>query len=120
MMPTRVRFLYEIARLLDYARDQEIQLVCFYFHRSDEEQARLVAEGKSRVQRSKHQDWLAMDFALFDDLDEDGRIDQDEIRWKDDPRYTRLGEFWEALGGRWGGRWKDPYDPYHFEAGREW
>jgi hypothetical protein len=36
-----------------------------------------------------------------------------------DPRYTTLGQYWESLGGVWGGRWKDPFDPYHFEWSKE-
>jgi hypothetical protein len=30
--------------------------------------------------------------------------------------YTIAGEIWERYGGRWGGRWKQPCDPGHFEA----
>jgi len=119
-IPKRVKFLFCIAKLLDFAAQNEIQVICFTFHRTQEEQTRLFLEGKSKVRFSKHQEWLAMDFALIDDVNEDGKIDPDEIRWRDDPRYEELGRFWESLGGRWGGRWKTPHDPYHFEAGEDW
>lgn len=29
--------------------------------------------------------------------------------------YTALGELAEGLGLTWGGRWKKPFDPGHFE-----
>ena len=29
--------------------------------------------------------------------------------------YRALGEWWEAQGGVWGGRWTTPQDPGHFE-----
>jgi hypothetical protein len=56
-----------------------------------------------------------VDIAVVDDLDGDQVIDKNEIRWSMDPRYTTLGQYWESLGGVWGGRWKEPFDPYHFE-----
>ena len=31
--------------------------------------------------------------------------------------YLPLGLFWEKLGGTWGGRWKKPFDPFHFQYG---
>lgn len=32
-----------------------------------------------------------------------------------DPFYTKIGLIGEALGLTWGGRWKKPFDPGHFE-----
>lgn len=39
------------------------------------------------------------------------RTDQIPFAW-----WERLGSFWEALGGRWGGRF-DPPDLNHFDSG---
>jgi len=40
----------------------------------------------------------------------------DKLQWDDaDPAWAVIGELGEALGLRWGGRWKDPHDPGHLE-----
>lgn len=73
-----------------------------------------LKQGKSKVKHSKHQDRLAIDLNLFI-----------KGRYITDPeRYRPLGEFWECLGGRWGGRFglqkndydtKIGFDANHFE-----
>lgn len=114
----KFEFLYNIGLLIAFCKDKGIKVICFTFYRSPEQQAIEVEAGRSKVTHSKHQDWLAMDFALWDDLDADGNVDNNEIRWSDDPRYTQMGEYWESLGGTWGGRWKKSgfNDIYHFEG----
>ncbi len=109
----RAQFLYNLGLLLVWCESKDISLICFTFYRSPEQQKIEYDAGRSRVLHGKHQDWLAIDLALWDDLDKDGRVDKDEIRWKNDPRYLQMGEYWESLGGTWGGRWKNPHDPYH-------
>lgn len=74
----------------------------------------LVANGKSKVHNSPHNDRLAVDFNVFIT----GKLaTPDEIRL--------MGEKWESLGGRWGGRFGDNpatahiegWDSGHFQAG---
>ena len=113
---TRSEFLHNIGKLLVWCKDYEVDLVCFTFFRSQEQQQIEVDAGRSRTLNSKHTKWLAMDFALWDDVDEDGSVDKDELRWKNDPRYASMGEYWESLGGTWGGRWASLNDIYHFEG----
>lgn len=108
-------FLVNVGRLLLKARELGIPVIVFTFHRSAEEQASEFAAGRSRSMTGFHPLWLAIDLALFQDMDHDGKVDKDEIRWRMDPRYITLGQYWESLGGVWGGRWKDPFDPYHFQ-----
>ena len=74
------------------------------WYRTRERQAQLVAEGKSWTFNSKHLDGLAVDIILL----KDGKP-----CW-DNEDYKPLGEFWEKLGGRWGGSWKQR-DSVHFE-----
>ena len=73
----------------------------------------LKYNGRTRVLVSKHSERRAMDLNLF----VNGRLAQPE-------QYRPLGEKWEALGGKWGGRFgveKGEYatrvgwDPGHFE-----
>lgn len=108
-------FLVNVARLLLKAHELGIRVMIFTFWRSPEDQVKEFNAGRSRTKEGLHPRWLAIDLGLWDDLDEDLVVDKDEIRWSNDPRYTTLGQFWESLGGIWGGRWKDPFDPYHFE-----
>jgi len=56
--------------------------------------------------RSKHPDRLAVDFNLFI-----------EGKYRRDTEAHRpLGEYWESIGGKWGGRFKDGN---HYEYGDE-
>jgi len=73
----------------------------------------LVSNGRSKVRASAHTERRAVDVNLF----VDGKLATPE-------QYRPLGEKWEALGGRWGGRFSvDPkdyaekvgWDPPHFE-----
>ena len=112
---TRWEFLHNVGKLLVYAASLGINLICFTFYRSPAQQLIEYEAGRSRVKHGKHQDWKAIDFAIVEDINEDGVVDKDEIRWNMNPKYLLLGEYWESLGGTWGGRWKDPCDPYHFE-----
>jgi len=108
-------FLVNVGRLLIKALQLGIPVIVFTFYRSPIDQMVEFDAKRSRTLKGLHQMWLAIDLALWEDADKDGNVDKDEIRWKADPRYTTLGQYWESLGGVWGGRWKDPFDPYHFE-----
>lgn len=82
--------------------------------RTEEQQSLYLRSGKSRTMSSLHLKRLAIDFNLF----RDGRY------LTDADLYRPLGEKWEALGGRWGGRFglsvadypeKTGWDSNHFE-----
>lgn len=108
-------FLINLARLSARAFELGISFIVFTFYRSPVDQAIEFNAHRSRVAVSLHQSWLAIDLALWEDLNLDGTVNKDELHWNFDPRYNTLGQYWESLGGVWGGRWKDPCDPYHFE-----
>lgn len=108
-------FLVNVGRLLLKAWELGIPVIVFTFYRSPEDQVNEFAAGRSRTMDSRHACWLAIDVALWDDMDKDGTVDKFEICWKGDARYITLGQYWESLGGVWGGRWEVPNDPYHFE-----
>ena len=87
--------------------------------RTAEEQAAAVARGASRVQRSKHQDGLAIDVCPYETWALHG---PDKLQWNiSDPVWRRIGQIGEALGLRWGGRFRPlnaegmGWDPGHFE-----
>jgi len=118
----RLNFFIESAKFEIWAIEQAcILIACFTFWRSPEQQLIEYNAGRSSLKLGKHQRWLAKDYMVIDDLDKDFIIDRDEIRWgfkQDDltDPYWRLGLEWEKRGGIWGGRWKKPCDPYHFEG----
>lgn len=119
---TRLEFLVESARFEVWAYEQAgIPIACFTFYRSPEEQKKEYDAGRSSLLFGNHQRWLAKDYCVVVDEDKDWVVDKDEIRWScnvkdpNDP-YVVLGTEWERRGGGWGGRWKVPFDPYHFEG----
>jgi len=110
----RVEFNQKFGMLSVYATIMEIPFICTSYSRTAAEQHRLFlvggktyCDGYEKI--SMHQLDRARDIAI---VDETGAIVND---YGDHPSYAVLGEFWESLGGIWGGRWKDPYDIFHFE-----
>lgn len=112
----RGEFLYSLGKLLVYAQEQGIKVIAFTVYRSPEDQLKEYNAGRSQVKVGKHQKWLAIDLAIWEDMDEDGNVDKDEIRWNNDPRYSILGNYWKSIGGIWGGTWISLKDIYHFEG----
>lgn len=83
--------------------------------RTTQEQAAAVARGVSWVQHSKHQDGLAIDICPYETWQLHG---DDKLQWNaTDPTWQVLGRIGEALGLRWGGRFKPQRDLGHFEMG---
>jgi hypothetical protein len=56
--------------------------------------------------RSKHQYGLAIDVVP---------VVKSVAVWDNAALWRKVGVIGEKLGLRWGGRWKKPYDPGHFE-----
>ena len=119
---TRLKFLLESAKFEVWAYEVAgIIIATFTFWRSPEQQAIEYHAGRSGVLIGKHQTWQAKDYCVVEDKNENWIVNKDEIRWSfnpsnlDDP-YLILGIEWEKRGGIWGGRWKKPCDPYHFEG----
>ena len=80
--------------------------------RTQAEQDAAVTRGVSWVSHSKHQDGLAIDICPFQIWME---IGPDKLAWDaGDPQWAKIGAIGEALGLRWGGRWKIP-DLGHLE-----
>ena len=55
------------------------------------------------LSNSLHRSRLAIDINLFK-LSADGSVEY----IKDDEGHRELGEWWESVGGTWGGRFSDP------------
>ncbi|MBU9852770.1 M15 family metallopeptidase [Rahnella aceris] len=68
------------------------------------QQAQLNAKSGTGIANSLHTQRLAVDFNLF----VDGQYQTQSSA------YLPLGEYWESLGGSWGGRFKTNPDGNHF------
>ena len=85
--------------------------------RSLEQQKINVARGVSKTMNSMHLLGLAVDIAFLSDITDDRKINYTP------DQYKMLGEYWESIGGRWGGRFGDDpkttkiegWDSGHFE-----
>jgi len=80
--------------------------------RTPEEHAENLAKGVSWTTRSKHLDGLAIDICPYDVYSMTG---PDKLAWDANLAvWQKIGPLGEALGLRWGGRWK-VRDMGHFE-----
>jgi hypothetical protein len=113
------RFQMVAMQLLARLVEAGIPVMITNTRRTDLEQAQAIATGHSQVQRSKHQDGLAIDVCPYDVYQLDG---PDKLQWdRDDPVWPKMGVVGEHLGLRWGGRFHPldehglGWDPGHFE-----
>jgi len=79
-----------ILKIVGFGYETKIQEL----NRTLETQQEYVKSGKSKTLNSKHLDKLAADIVIF----------KNGVAILSGPEYRPLGEFWESLGGRWGGR----------------
>lgn len=89
-------FVRMIALLIHEAHRLGYQLTFGEAWRTPEQAALNAAKG-SGIKRSLHCDRLAVDFNLY----------RDGVWLQKSDDHKPLGEFWEELGGSWGGRFGD-------------
>lgn len=129
-------FRLVVDRFLARCVEAGIMVMVVETYRSQEAHEEDVKNGRSWVEKSKHQNTtkrtipgdarvdiptrlvnlpasLAIDVAPYDQYQLYGA---DKLQWNaDDPVWQRLGEIGESLGLKWGGRWKRR-DMAHFQA----
>lgn len=93
-----------VAKLITFAQQKGYKLTFGEAYRTPE-QAQLNAKKGSGINNSLHTQRLAVDFNLFDANGKYLTATSD---------YKELGEYWESLGGSWGGRFKTRPDGNHF------
>ena len=96
-------FVSLIAQLITWANDKGYRLTFGEAYRTPE-QAKLNAKSGAGIANSLHTQRLAVDFNLFIN---------GEWQTKSEA-FLPLGEYWESLGGAWGGRFKSRPDGNHF------
>lgn len=92
-----------IGQLILWAGDHGYRLTFGEAYRTPE-QAALNAKKGSGIANSLHTSRLAVDFNLFINGVYKTRTED----------YRPLGEYWESIGGTWGGRFKTNPDGNHF------
>ncbi len=96
-------FTARVAQLIVWANVHGYQLTFGEAYRTPE-QAALNAKTGAGISNSLHTQRLAVDFNLFVNGEYQTKTES----------YTPLGEYWESLGGCWGGRFKSNPDGNHF------
>lgn len=108
------RFPLMVAEFIGRVYDEGFELSFGEAYRTEEQQRLYLKAGRSRTMNSFHRDRLAVDFNLF----------KGGVYLTDGALYRPVGEIWEAVGGRWGGRFgvepadygkKTGWDANHFE-----
>ena len=106
------RFRPIACELLARCAEAGLPVVIVNTRRSMAQQEEYLRRGVSWTRNSKHITGDAIDLAPYDTYSLYG---PDKLRWNaDDPVWPRIGAIGEALGLRWGGRWKVK-DLGHFE-----
>jgi len=100
----QVKFTGMLGKLLVFASDNEIPIKIVELYRSPEKQFNLYKKGKTKTLNSSHIKGLAVDLAII----KDGQYITEETA------YVSLGEYWEEVGGVWGGSWHTFKDSVHF------
>lgn len=96
-------FTLMVARLVLWADERGYRLTFGEAWRSPEQAASNAKSGKG-IANSLHTQRLAVDFNLFVNGQYQSKSEA----------YLPLGEFWESIGGAWGGRFRSNPDGNHF------
>jgi hypothetical protein len=103
-------FRDKIAALINVCKAGGIELAIVETYRTRAKQNEYRSMGRIYTRsgggKSKHQYGLAVDVVPI--------VDSVAI-WHDAVLWKKIGMAGERLGLRWGGRWRHPYDPGHFE-----
>jgi hypothetical protein len=97
----QVEFWFMVAQLIMKSVTLQTPFFIFEWMRSLEQQKINVAKKVSKTMNSKHLEGLAVDIVFLSDIQDDGKVNYDA------EKYRLLGEFWESIGGIWGGRFGD-------------
>ncbi|WP_414483674.1 M15 family metallopeptidase [Serratia marcescens] len=97
-----------ISQLILWADEKGYRLTFGEAYRTPE-QAALNAKKGSGIRNSLHTKRLAVDLNLFIN----GQYQTNSAA------YRPLGEYWESIGGSWGGRFRDRPDGNHFSLEHE-
>jgi len=112
LLELQFEFNNNFSKLLDFLRNKNCKFKVGEVLRT-KEQAEIYAKQGKGIINSQHCDNLAFDVTLF-------KWNNEKQAWEavnDSDFYRNAGNYWKTLNSknRWGGDWKNPNDPYHFE-----
>lgn len=90
------RFVSMIGKLIAFAYEEGYELTFSEAYRSPST-AKIYAEQGKGIAASLHTKRLALDLNLF----------KDGVWLQNTEDHSPLGEYWESIGGTWGGRFQD-------------
>lgn len=103
-------FRDKVLELIRVCKSKGIELAVVETYRTRAKQNEYKAMGRKYTRAaagsSKHQYGLAVDIVPVKDT---------VILWNNIALWRKVGVIGERLGLRWGGRWRRPFDPAHFE-----
>lgn len=103
-------FRDKINQLIQVCKSKGIEITVVESFRTKAKQAEYFGMGRKYTRsaggKSKHQYGLACDVVP---------VVNGQPQWDDKVLWRKIGVEGEKLGLRWGGRWRTPYDPAHFE-----
>ncbi|WP_127120675.1 M15 family metallopeptidase [Chryseotalea sanaruensis] len=103
-------FRDKVIQLIENCKKKGIEVSVVESYRTRAKQAEYFGMGKKYTRsaggKSKHQYGLACDLVP---------VVNGSAQWEDKVLWRKVGVEGEKLGLRWGGRWRNPYDPAHFE-----
>jgi hypothetical protein len=103
-------FRDQVTKLIAKCKSKGIELAIVETYRTHAKQHEYKTMGRnyttSKAGQSKHQYGLAVDVVP---------VVNSKPVWNNATLWRKIGAAGEKLGLRWGGRWRDPYDPGHFE-----
>lgn len=103
-------FRDKVSKLMTACKEMGIDLAVVETYRTKAKQNEYRSMGKKYTRSvgglSKHQYGLAVDVVPIVDS---------VAQWHNAALWRKVGLAGEKLGMRWGGRWRYPYDPGHFE-----
>jgi hypothetical protein len=103
-------FREKVLTLIEVCKTKGIDLAIVETYRTRAKQNEYRSMGRIYTRsgggKSKHQYGLAIDVVPV--------VDSVAV-WHDAALWKKIGSAGERLGLRWGGRWRHPYDPGHFE-----
>jgi|SRR6056297_291496 len=111
-------FLKDVSILIDYISNVlKLKITATWLHRPQEMQQQLYNEGLSNTLESNHLYSCALDLNIFKKNRILTMLKKEDLTTEEQDFLNKIGVFWENLNkkNRWGGFWKSPYDPGHFE-----
>ena len=97
------RFMPMVAKLIEFAYSQGYELTIGDGYRDARVHGQLGEKKGYGHPRSAHKQRLAIDLNLF----------KNGVYLTTTEHHRKLGEYWESLGGSWGGRFSEP-DGNHY------